>query len=54
VGTESIQTPLKFSLFVSLQQFAKIKKVHFISHESSLSSPSGQKKTEMNFFDFSK
>ena len=32
VGTESIQTPLNFSLFVSLQPFAKIKKVHFISH----------------------
>lgn len=32
VGTESVQTPLKFSLFVSLQPFAKIKKVHFISH----------------------
>ena len=31
VGTESIQTPLNFSLFVSLQPFAKIKKVHFIS-----------------------
>ena len=32
VGTERIQTPLHFSLFVSLQPFAKIKKVHFISH----------------------
>ena len=32
VGTESIQTPLNFSLFVSLQPFAKIKKGHFISH----------------------
>uniref|UniRef100_A0A3Q3NL10 Sperm associated antigen 16 n=1 Tax=Mastacembelus armatus TaxID=205130 RepID=A0A3Q3NL10_9TELE len=32
LGTESIQTPLNFSLFVSLQPFAKIKKVHFISH----------------------
>ena len=32
VGTESIQDPLNFSLFVSLQPFAKIKKVHFISH----------------------
>ena len=32
VGTENIQTPLNFSLFVSLQPFAKIKKVHFISH----------------------
>jgi len=31
-GTESIQTPLKCSLIVSLQPFAKIKKVHFISH----------------------
>jgi len=28
VGTQSIQTPLKCSLFVSLQPFAKIKKVH--------------------------
>ncbi len=28
VGTESIQTPLNFSLFVSLQPFAKIKKVN--------------------------
>ena len=27
VGTESIRTPLNFSLFVSLQPFAKIKKV---------------------------
>ena len=27
VGTESIQTPLNVSLFVSLQPFAKIKKV---------------------------
>lgn len=26
VGTKSIQTPLKFSLFVLLQSFAKIKK----------------------------
>ncbi len=32
VGTESIQTPLNFSPFVLLQPFAKIKKVHFISH----------------------
>jgi len=32
VGTESIQTPLKCSLFISLQPFAKIKKDHFISH----------------------
>jgi len=32
VGTESIQTPLNVSLFVSLQPFAQIKKVHFISH----------------------
>ena len=29
VGTESIQTPLHFSLFVSLQPFAKIEQVHF-------------------------
>jgi len=29
VGTESIQTPLNCSLFVSLQPFAKIKKVKF-------------------------
>jgi len=32
VSTESIQTPLKCSLFVSLQPFAKIQKVNFISH----------------------
>ena len=32
VGTESIETPLNFSLFVSLQPFAKIKKVNFISY----------------------
>jgi len=31
-GTESIQTPLHCSLFVSLQPFAKIKKCQFISH----------------------
>jgi len=28
VGTESVQTPLRCSLFVSLQPFAKIKNVH--------------------------
>ena len=28
----SIQTPLHFSLFVSLQPFAKIEQVHFFSH----------------------
>ncbi len=32
VGTESIQTPLKFSLFVILQAFAKIILVHFFPH----------------------
>jgi len=32
VGKESIQTPLNVSLFVSLQPFAKIKKVNLISH----------------------
>lgn len=32
VGTETIQTPFNLSLFVSLQPFAQIKKVHFISH----------------------
>ncbi len=31
VGTESIQTPLHFSLFVILQPFAKIIEVHFFS-----------------------
>jgi len=31
-GTENIQTPLKYLIFVSLQTFAKIQKVHFISH----------------------
>ncbi len=31
VGTESIQTPLIFSLFVILQPFAKIIWVHFFS-----------------------
>ncbi len=31
VGTESIQTPLNFSLFVILQPFAKIIYVHFFS-----------------------
>jgi len=43
----SIQTPLNCSLFVSLQPFAQIKKVHFISHSCSLNTPSGQKNTEM-------
>ena len=32
VGMESIHAPLNFSLFVSLQLFAKILKVNFISH----------------------
>ncbi len=32
VGTESIQTPLNFSLFVILQPFAKIIQVHFFPH----------------------
>lgn len=44
-GTESIQTPLSFSLFVSLHPFAKIKTVHIISHEwCTLSLLSWQKK----------
>jgi len=30
VGTESIQTPLKWSVFVSLQPFAKIKKLIYV------------------------
>jgi len=42
-GMESIQTPLNCSLFVSLQPFAKIKKVHFISHKCSLSTPPWKK-----------
>jgi len=47
VGTKSIETPLHLSLLVSLQPFAKIQKVHFISHECSLGTPSWQKNTEM-------
>jgi len=49
VGTESIQTPIKCSLFVSVQPFSKIQKVNFMSH-SCHSAPSWQKKTNVEMF----